>query len=110
MERRCAIGFVTDPLFAWRPFFFTAELMSMMAFEATAEGGDRFAAIIDIVAAVKHAPPCKQRMAYDHSFLFACAMFHPSNNQESQDFTGSPSRESRRLAVWLGRQTAIAGT
>jgi hypothetical protein len=39
----------------------------MMALQATAEGGDRFAVVIDTVLWVKHAPPCKQWMAHEHS-------------------------------------------
>jgi hypothetical protein len=33
--------------------------LSMMALRATAEGGDRFAVVIDKVPGVKHAPPCE---------------------------------------------------
>jgi hypothetical protein len=39
----------------------------MMAFQATAEGGDRFAVVVDSAIGVKHAPPCKQGMPRDHS-------------------------------------------
>jgi hypothetical protein len=46
--------------------FFTPMTLSMMAFQATAEGGDRFAVVIDNVIGVKHAPPCKQWMPHDH--------------------------------------------
>ncbi len=36
----CALAaFAAEPLFAWRPFFFTVENLSMMALRATAEGG-----------------------------------------------------------------------
>jgi hypothetical protein len=35
----------------------------MMALRATAEGGDRFAVVIDKVSGVKHAPPCERWIA-----------------------------------------------
>jgi hypothetical protein len=49
--------------------FFIPATVSTMAFQATAEGGDRCAVVVDTVAGIKHAPPCKQRMAHDHSEL-----------------------------------------
>jgi hypothetical protein len=45
--------------------FFIPKTASTMAFQATAEGGDRFAVVIDTVLGMKHAPPCKQRIAHD---------------------------------------------
>jgi hypothetical protein len=42
-------------------------MLSMMAFQATAEGGKRFAVVIDNIAGVKDAPPCKQGIASAHS-------------------------------------------